>query len=787
MSDPVNQPLQDFSFEQSQYQRPNQSVVYVPLPDGEEVITHGQELYQAPRVLDGDDAKPFLKSRSLRKRRGIFSCAMTALTLGFLLIAFNSPWSNEFVAPGPLSSPHAQILGKLGSDRCAACHQAVDQSFGQWMMTAVGASTADAAQHADDVGGSAHHQSQLCMKCHGEKFDAALALNPHGASGELLEELTAKAGGGGWTSSVTQTVATRLGMAHGKTIACNACHREHHGDVSLSQLTDQQCQSCHHQTFHSFEDGHPEFSVASQSRRQRIAFDHGSHLNKHFPANKTSFDCAQCHVDDLTNNTKLTAPFEQSCGGCHQQQIAESGDRGWAMFALPMIDMGAIEQHGMSVGNWPMAASSDFDGALPPMMGVLLAADSKTNSVLARLGEDFSFGDIDPDDKTSVADAVELVWGIKRLLNDLAVGGRNALRERFTKATGGDVSEKTLSQILVGLDTRIFAATAKRWLPDLELELATVGNGNAFSKIDRLQPNRNLLADQFVGIVQGRLATQKLLAENPLAGKLFDSPDTAQAAATMPSGDVLEGTGQSFRKTAPPEGAELLVENPLQSDGKTSLSLNAPTGDRGAAKKKTLALKLPDEIQIFSQTSQRAFRPGWFRSDSRFVIGYRPAEHADPLVKSWSDFAASRTTSVDSDGAHPAIDRLFAAVTSAHGAGSCRSCHTVDQLADGRYEFQWTSGHRDGAEARFTKFAHRPHLIQPQLKDCKYCHRMDDSKSLVGTFDGYDSMVSTELSSNFHPSTKADCAACHRKGHTDSGCMQCHNYHVGIKPKESAE
>jgi len=793
MNDPVNQPLQDFSFEHSQYQRPNQPVVYIPLPDGEEVISYGQELYQKPVVSEGDIAKPLLKSRSLRKRRGIFSWAMTALTLGFLLIAFNSPWSKELIAPGPLSSPHAQILGKLGSDRCAACHQAAEQSFGQWIMTAVGVSSAhavdDVVAHGDESDGTAAHQSQLCLKCHGETFDAALALNPHGASVQMLEELTHNARGG-WASDVTQTVAAGLGMSHGNSIACNACHREHHGNVSLSQLTDQQCQSCHQQTFHSFEDGHPEFSVASQKRRQHIAFDHGSHLNKHFPANKTSFDCAQCHIDDLANNIKMTAPFEQSCGTCHQQQIADSGDRGWAIFSLPMIDMEAVKQHGLTVGNWPLAATGDFDGPLPPMMGVLLSADSKAKEVLDRLADDFAFGDIDPDDETSVKDAVELVWGIKRLLKDLADGGRDSLREKIGNATGDDVSDETLTQILAGLDPRVFAATAKRWLPDLDRDLAAADNGNAVSKSgNQLRPSGTPAL--FVGMVQGRLAMQELLVENPLAGQTLDTTELDQSVEDE---EVVDASAPVLRKPrAIPEGAELLVENPLQTGSGAGLSLDdqsttspAKSGSPNWKRKSTtsLALKVPKEIHIFANASQVSFRPGWFRSDSRFVIGYRPADHADPFVKSWSDLAAAATRTSGSDQSHTAMDRLFAAVTSNNGAGSCRSCHTVDQHADGRFEFQWRSNPRDVGEAQFTKFSHRPHLILPKLQDCKYCHRLDDSKSLVGTFGGYDSMVSSDLSSNFHPSTKADCAACHRKGHTESGCMQCHNYHVGHKRDE---
>ena len=816
MNDPINEPLQDFSFQHSQYQRPNQPVVYVPLADDEQAIPDGKERYVDPAVSGGDQVKPFVAKRSLRQCRTIFSMAMTALTFGLLLIAFNSSWSRELIAPGPLSSPHAQILGKLGSERCAACHQAANQSFGQWVKASLGFTGAETpltetllghTPHKGHIDGrfagqaAATNQSQLCMKCHGETFDRDSALNPHGVSNGLLDRLTQASAGSDWSNGLTGTIAARLGMAHGNHIACNACHREHHGNVSLSQLTDQQCQSCHQQSFHSFENGHPEFSIAPQQRRQRIAFDHGTHRNKHFLANKTSFDCAQCHIDDLTKNTKLTAPFEQSCGACHQQEIADSGDLGWALLALPMVDMEAVQQHGLSIGNWPMAATGDFDGPLPPMMSVLLAADPQVKKVLDKVGDTFAFGDIDPDDQSSVADGVALVWGIKRLLHDLASGGQDRLREKLARATGKEVSNETLTRLLAGLNPKVFAATAKRWLPDLERELEMVDDATGISHRRGLlhQSNERFA---FVGMVQGRLALQELLAENPLSDGRSEISDALPPVVTDSNLDLDKDSGfdsgrnepaAAHRKAAlPPEGAELLVENPLQNDGEFLTNTRHGTGAAGGmsalptrtalpgAAHHRSSWKIPDEIQIRAKTSPVSFQPGWYRSDRRFVLGYRPVEHADTLVKSWSDFAAANSNS----GTDCATARLLASVNSKSAAGSCRSCHTIDHQPDGSYAFQWTSNTRGSGEAGFTKFAHRPHLILPQLQDCNYCHRMDESRSLVGTFDDFDPMVATKQSSNFHPQNKVDCAACHRKGHTESGCMQCHNYHVGRKPQD---
>ena len=108
------------------------------------------------------------------------------------------------------------------------------------------------------------------------------------------------------------------------------------------------------------------------------------------------------------------ASYEQACSNCHQQQILESGQKGLALIALPMIDTNAIEAANLKVGSWPLAATGDFDGALPPIMRVLLSADPQAAAILRRLGADFDFSDLDPEKTSDVEDAVELVWAIRR-------------------------------------------------------------------------------------------------------------------------------------------------------------------------------------------------------------------------------------------------------------------------------------------------------------------------------------------------------------------------------------
>ena len=241
----MNQKLQDFSHEQSDYERPNLNRTTVTLPSFDTEVNPVDA--SLPRKVK-PARQVVLELPSLRARRGAFTLAMTALTIGFLLIAMNSPWSKEFLAPGPLSSPHAQLLAGQGVERCATCHGAADESFAGWM--------------------SGHHgsaaQSELCMKCHDNTLDAEFALQPHGVSAQQLASLSRQEG----NRSITGSLVSMVGLSHGNEVACSVCHQEHHGNVSLSQLTDRQCQSCHSQTFHSFEIDHPEFNQWPQITRQ---------------------------------------------------------------------------------------------------------------------------------------------------------------------------------------------------------------------------------------------------------------------------------------------------------------------------------------------------------------------------------------------------------------------------------------------------------------------------------------------------------------------------------------
>ena len=428
-------------FEVSEYLRPNSP----------------QTLEPVTPIDVGSDAH--IPQTSLRSKRKLFVLSSFAFSIGALLILFNSPFKNDFLAPGPLSSPHANIL--KGTDRCSACHEAGSVSVTQWTQ--------------DLFTGGSHlgvNQSDKCMECHDQSFSNEFALNAHNLSrGELTELTAAHKNLFQQASFDTSRIFQPPTNEHGE-IACSACHKEHHGaQISLTELTDQQCQSCHQNVFHSFEADHPEFTNWPQKRRERIAFDHVTHMAKHFPGKKTEFSCSQCHVDDDFQNVKLLAGYEQSCAACHDQQIVNSSQKGMQLFMLPMVDINSIASAKRSIGQWPESATGGFDGPISPLMRTLLSSNPKAANLLNKYGAEFDFADIDPDDFAQVHDAVDLVWHIKELFYELSLSGSAAIESRLAKVAGRSVDPREIAMLTQGINEAVFQEAARRWLPDLNQEI----------------------------------------------------------------------------------------------------------------------------------------------------------------------------------------------------------------------------------------------------------------------------------------------------------------------------
>ncbi len=226
------------------------------------------------------------------------------LGLGLILVICLSLGTNlahVVVRPGPLASPHAQILQGTGTiQRCAACHT---------NFSTTGAIRAD---RTDSPWGVA------CLACH-DSSDAAVAFSPHGLPRET------------WGLAVgNHSVQNPVG--------CNACHREHRGaDADLTAISDARCQSCHQERFASLGQGHPDFALAGRPGGV-IEFDHQSHRARHFPAGgETGFDCRACHLNDSATGDPLvtTLAYDAACGRCHDASLRVAASTPLRLLEVP--------------------------------------------------------------------------------------------------------------------------------------------------------------------------------------------------------------------------------------------------------------------------------------------------------------------------------------------------------------------------------------------------------------------------------------------------------------------
>jgi hypothetical protein len=387
-------------------------------------------------------------ARSLRSQRGRFVWAVSLATLGGMCLVLSSSERNDFLAPGPLSVHHAQLVAR-GDDqtkRCASCHAAGNQSFVEWIS------------HATDATVAAPAQSELCLNCHDKEIPRDTALLAHGVADSTL-----------FAGHEHNTGGRRVDP-HGS-FGCSTCHREHHGaSFDLKAMSNSACQACHREQYRNFATDHPEFKNWPERRRTRIAFDHTAHQAKHFPAQKQEFACSQCH-QLLANGFQKTLGFQVSCSQCHESDIQTSWKLGIDFVSLPMIDTEALADAGHKVDRWPGGATGDFDGSLPLLTKLLLLSDDETAESLEHLGIDFDFFDIDPGNAGQLAAAAMILSELTEFIAELANKGHDAIKERLARATGREPTSAELAAAAAHLSPENLAAASEKWLADAGTDL----------------------------------------------------------------------------------------------------------------------------------------------------------------------------------------------------------------------------------------------------------------------------------------------------------------------------
>lgn len=672
-----------------------------------------------------EETSPCKPRRSLWWRRRRLARALGLFVAGLLAVIVLGGRDKEFLAPGELSSHHAQILSHHTTEnRCAACHELnATESVVAFLTKAWS-------------GHAAHRQQQSfkCLECHNQSIPNAKEFSPHDLPDTSLAELTQKRTG----STRLTSFAARLPQQQmaGNDLACSTCHLEHQGRWhDLAALNNDRCQSCHTNRFASFTQGHPEFTDYPLHRDTRISFNHQSHSAKHFASKGKTFECRSCHLDESQPSAVgpigRSVPYEKACASCHDASLRSSFSDGILVINLPSFDREKIEAAGLSLGAWPEEASLMTDGSLSPMLRWLLSGDEAGLAILKKLPADGKVSDLSTTDQASLQTQVELAAAIRSLVEDLAVGGQPALEKRLA------ASMKAKQQAS---------------------QSSTDHNATTLA-------DSNLSIDMSAGVSPDvfRTAWMTWFQTKPEQMANVTFPKPAVAAVSFGTPELSSGTPQEKDPLLDDSAADPLSQDPPSPESTPQDPLLESNSDplaepQGGATfgSEAGARATPQELPNFTPQTHLP-RGGWMIDQRRIAIVYVPNGHSDTTAKAWLT-AASRNAAEDGP-------KYFHDLLQPKAIGACTECHKLDHQSSSHVDdkYLWHARESDPSQRSFTKFNHVPHLTLPQLNDCKSCHALQE--------DG-----------RFRPIQMQNCMECHTKQGAGDSCTQCHNYHIKLKP-----
>lgn len=424
--------------------------------------------------------QPILSFLAIRRRVTFW---LSMVTIGLSLLFLSSPKGSAFLSPGELTFGHGTSAGA-----CVDCHAAAHGSLVDWVL-------------ALDVSETDQENSKRCLECHnlGDQ-----AFEVHGRPPKELSAVTERLSRmsqstdvplfrvfSSWVPGFMQTGAEQL--------ACATCHREHRGKrFNLIAMDEQQCQTCHAKAFSDLANGHPPFSDYPYKRRTQIAFDHNSHIGKHFlgefrkDAPRT---CTACHRPDDDGQAMRTGTFETACASCHAGQvqgIGRPGAKGLAFFRLPGLDLETLHEHGVSVGEWP--ADVNVEDGLTPFMELLLGTDPAFAEDLAILSGFDDFTDLSDATDKELASVGKIMWAVKRLLYHLIVRGQQEMLDRLQATTEHRTRE--LAKLVGQLPAEVIRTAQQEWLPGLMTEVPAYEAGKTIVRSEDREGEEETLMDR---------------------------------------------------------------------------------------------------------------------------------------------------------------------------------------------------------------------------------------------------------------------------------------------------
>lgn len=167
---------------------------------------------------------------------------------------------------------------------------------------------------------------------------------------------------------------------------------------------------------------------------------------------------------------------------------------------------------------------------------------------------------------------------------------------------------------------------------------------------------------------------------------------------------------------------------------------------------------------------------GWYAD--MLEIRYKPAGHADPVAKSWVEFAlAVSKNQDDEDKASRAIAMRDQILSVKEGVGGCVKCHAITEVKDStggaRLIVDWSYG--KDYDRPYVRYKHDEHIeILGTKTSCSNCHIVNKEVDYMASYKDYDPSA---WLSNFDPVRKKTCMQCHSENQIDLECQSCHKYH----------
>ncbi|WDQ19525.1 hypothetical protein [Rhodopirellula sp. P2] len=689
---------------------------------------------------------------------------MLAVLAIAMVILFATRMTPKVIQPGNLTTAHSQILsGELAQDRCAACHQ--NATSNGWLAAADDSSGSDSAEGngffslASWIGGGGQHadmptvpMTDLCLNCHEQQMPRQSARWAHNLSPEIRDELTlaaiekrdgkafdlaaslsdanpsANSVKASENSLAIQTVSRT--SAFQNNLACSICHQEHHGaDADLAAITDSRCQTCHVNQFGSFADSHPEFGQWPYQPTSNIHFDHGRHANIHFPS-----EAEKNSSDPSTGNRFAT--FD--CKTCH---IGPS----FSSFDLDSTD--------------PVMTTLPYEIACAP------CHDSSLRVQIAEGPSLLQLPTLPEDIAAQVNQWPELATGFA----DGRVDGWMALMLRT------ETSESALH--------RFQRVEAANWdSPIVQVEAVSLAKAIRKLSQELATSGQDALMQRLMDAGVDERTAQPLVESFPpqlirdAMGVWFGGvqPITATASEAAPVADSGFGLlddelGKGTADLDPLLDVDPLLSNdPLLADDPLAAWGTADESDTVPAKMDWAA-----ELAARYDAAKTQSFGGWYRDDLTMSIRYRGKGHSDAVMRSMIEIIQRL----------PGDDPLRETMLAQPAVQACVACHQVNSNPGSEpalASMRWRAFQAKSDGDRLTHFSHTPHLNIQGLQDCQHCHQLGTTNPANAVHMEGESPV--ELSPEFLPMTKANCASCHTKSAAGDHCTRCHRYHVHDVP-----